>query len=288
MPTEEDVFLQDILDHPDDDTPRLIYADWLDDHGRAERGEFIRLQIELARLPPSDPRRSVLELLERELLEEYGEEWAGLLPRVVVRRSFERGFLHGIELLAQGFSQLPAVFGWAPDVRSLHLTGPFRSGKPPMRLVAASPHLAQLTSLEISKGSYHVNDAAASILARSPHLGNLTSLSLHENHVGAAGVADIVISPHLGRLVALSVSGYGHPFRHYSGLEGVRVLAALTLPSRLTSLRLAECGIDDEACRMLAAAPGLAGLKTLDLTGNPISEAMKERLRERFGDRLRI
>lgn len=34
--------LADILDHPKDDTPRLVLADWLDDHGDPERAEFIR------------------------------------------------------------------------------------------------------------------------------------------------------------------------------------------------------------------------------------------------------
>ena len=27
----DDALLADILEHPDDDTPRLVYADWLDD-----------------------------------------------------------------------------------------------------------------------------------------------------------------------------------------------------------------------------------------------------------------
>jgi uncharacterized protein (TIGR02996 family) len=26
-------FLQDILEHPNDDAPRLIHADWLEEHG---------------------------------------------------------------------------------------------------------------------------------------------------------------------------------------------------------------------------------------------------------------
>ncbi len=33
----EPSFLADILEHPDDDTPRLVFADWLDDHGEADR-----------------------------------------------------------------------------------------------------------------------------------------------------------------------------------------------------------------------------------------------------------
>jgi len=38
-----------VLAHPEDDTPRLIYADALDDAGEHERAEFIRVQIELWR-----------------------------------------------------------------------------------------------------------------------------------------------------------------------------------------------------------------------------------------------
>lgn len=42
-------FLSAIRAAPDDDAPRLIYADWLEDHGEAARAEFIRVQCELAR-----------------------------------------------------------------------------------------------------------------------------------------------------------------------------------------------------------------------------------------------
>jgi uncharacterized protein (TIGR02996 family) len=50
MPTDTDMrsaFISDIIEHPEDDTPRLIFADWLDDHGEPERAEFIRVQCEL-------------------------------------------------------------------------------------------------------------------------------------------------------------------------------------------------------------------------------------------------
>ena len=43
--THEEAFLEDIVAHPDDDAPRLVFADWLDDHGDADRAEFIRLQV---------------------------------------------------------------------------------------------------------------------------------------------------------------------------------------------------------------------------------------------------
>jgi len=40
--------LNAIIARPDDDTPRLVYADWLEEHGDPERAGFIRLQCRLA------------------------------------------------------------------------------------------------------------------------------------------------------------------------------------------------------------------------------------------------
>lgn len=47
--TAEQAFLQVIGENPADDTPRLIFADWLEEHGQPERAEFIRIQCQLAR-----------------------------------------------------------------------------------------------------------------------------------------------------------------------------------------------------------------------------------------------
>src|ERR687883_596011 len=44
-------FLDDIVANIDDDTPRLVYADWLVENGQEERAELIRVQVERARLP---------------------------------------------------------------------------------------------------------------------------------------------------------------------------------------------------------------------------------------------
>jgi len=50
MPTIAVSFLADIIAHPDDDSVRLIYADWLDEQGQGERAEFIRAQCEFAKI----------------------------------------------------------------------------------------------------------------------------------------------------------------------------------------------------------------------------------------------
>jgi len=61
---QDDTFLQAIIGAPEDDKPRLIYADWLDDHGNRVRGEFIRVQCELPRLRLLS-RRTELKARER-------------------------------------------------------------------------------------------------------------------------------------------------------------------------------------------------------------------------------
>jgi uncharacterized protein (TIGR02996 family) len=47
--TDADALFAAILADPADDAPRLVYADWLEEHGQPERAEFIRVQCELAR-----------------------------------------------------------------------------------------------------------------------------------------------------------------------------------------------------------------------------------------------
>jgi uncharacterized protein (TIGR02996 family) len=285
--THEEAFLHAIIEDPDDDALRLIYADWLEERGD-RRGEFIRVQCRLAKLPDGDPERGELEARQRALLEEHEEEWTGALPRVVARREFERGFLTFVEMPAKGFSQLAAVFGSSPTVRSLRLLGPFRSGKPSMQVIAGSPHLARLTSLDISKGYYHVGPAAVATLVASPHVGRLTALSLHENAIGPRGLATIVASPLLSRLTTLSLSLYGFRPEEFLGVEAVQALASSPSLARLTALRLRRCGIDDEGCRVLAASPKMMALTSLDLHYNNISDQMKSQLRARFGNRVHL
>lgn len=52
--SDEAALLAAIIANPDDDTVRLVYADWLDENGRSERAEFIRVQIAVARTPADD------------------------------------------------------------------------------------------------------------------------------------------------------------------------------------------------------------------------------------------
>ena len=67
----QDAFLAAIRDDPDDDAPRLVFADWLDDYGEPHRAELIRARCALADMRPKDPRREGPERREAELIAEF-------------------------------------------------------------------------------------------------------------------------------------------------------------------------------------------------------------------------
>jgi uncharacterized protein (TIGR02996 family) len=64
--SERDAFLRAIAADPTDDTVRLAFADWLDEHDEAKRAEFIRVQIKRERSgrklksPNLSPRETAL------------------------------------------------------------------------------------------------------------------------------------------------------------------------------------------------------------------------------------
>src|SRR4051812_5173157 len=87
-----------VCDRPDDDTPRLVYADWLDDHGDPDYARFIRAQVELARVPEWDRRWVRAWHRERDLFS--GRPFRDRVPLPEVFRSgltFRRGFPWGVE-----------------------------------------------------------------------------------------------------------------------------------------------------------------------------------------------
>src|SRR5919201_1793466 len=123
MSAEEGLLL-DVVEHPEDDTPRLVYADWLDEHGgakRAARAELIRVQCELARLPEEDDRVPALRRREEELLARPGDAWVKALDVPAADYEFRRGFVEQVALgVRQFLTQAEALFRATP-VRRLKL-----------------------------------------------------------------------------------------------------------------------------------------------------------------------
>jgi uncharacterized protein (TIGR02996 family) len=163
-------FLQDICEHPEDDGPRLIYADWLDDHGDSDRAEFIRTQVELARLDEEDERRQPLAERETQLLAEHESAWRSELP------AFE-------EVWWGGFSR-----GFVAQATVARAAGFLRHGA---ALCSATP-LEELRLMELGSGE-------AVALAAAGVLGRVSTLLLYQLGFGDDVVRTLAASPYLER-----------------------------------------------------------------------------------------
>ena len=110
--TPDETFLQDILAHPHDDSLRLIYADWLDDHGKPQWTQFIRLRHELAGVVDDAVRRAALVERERVLLQTLAGT-GQTLPDVLLAAPRVRPAAVGLPLrfnnsLGMAFTLIPA------------------------------------------------------------------------------------------------------------------------------------------------------------------------------------
>src|SRR5262245_29946711 len=300
--TQDEAFLQAVLDHPEDDAVRLIYGDWLMDRGDP-RGEFIHVQCRLALLPRDEPQRRSLQRREQELLDRHRTEWERPAGSVGSRPVFSRGFVEGLTLDAEDFLDHAAdLFGRTPLRRvSLQSAAGF------VEQVAASPFLGRLTDLDVSGNV--LTDVDVRYLAHSPHLRNLTRLSLlgtdltsngvwvlagslyltrlielnlQINRIGPDGLRALADSPRLVGLASLNL------YHNRTGDDGARAVAGSAMLRRLAFLNLGDNRIHDEGAVALATAPHLEGLTHLRLHDNLIGGTVREQLRRRLGDRVLV
>src|SRR6476659_4565973 len=78
-PPAHEPFLRAICEAPDDDAPRLVFADWLDEAGDPDRAEFIRRHVQLAR----DPEARSLEYECNQRFRTNWRLWVGELPGTI-------------------------------------------------------------------------------------------------------------------------------------------------------------------------------------------------------------
>jgi uncharacterized protein (TIGR02996 family) len=251
--THEDAFLADILDHRDEDAPRLVYADWLLDRGdpaSVARGEFIHLQCALARLPEGAPRPADLLARERDLLEANRREWGSVFQKLGCRCwEYRRGFVEGVGMPAPDFlAQAANLFRQSP-LRQLKLydTGSVAG------VLASCPYLAHIQILDLEANG--LGDLEVQLLAASPHLSAIVTLLLWSNRIGNVGAQSLAGSLHLRRLALLD---------------------------------LGSNQIGDPGATALARSPHAGGLALLDLGKNPIGAIAQAVLRERFAGRVHV
>jgi uncharacterized protein (TIGR02996 family) len=250
-----------IVANPDDDAPRLVLADQLLEQGEP-RGEFIRVQVEISRLP--DERWE-----EKLALEERRDEvWAAHGRRFLLEDLgpdadldwwvYERGFP-----VAAFFSADSPVtmLDRAPLLRQLELPGKLIAGTLlPLLAAGRLPHLRALVCADLSL------NAAAAVAA-----AGLEELCLYRAARGA--VRRLVEAPTAHLLRHLEVRGGHMEERDVIALAGQGQLRELAvyggdpplkplLASRaLTSLRALTLQVPDQT--LLAESPVLPQLEKL-------------------------
>ncbi|NBO92884.1 MAG: TIGR02996 domain-containing protein [Planctomycetia bacterium] len=278
--THEEVFLQDILNTQDDDTPRRIFADWLMDRGSAldaARGEFIHIQCDLARFGPDTPRPRHLVLRERELLAAHGREWGSALLRLGCRCwEYRRGFLSGIGLTASTLiSHASTLYRLAPTLREIKLYE--ASGL--LSEIAACPFLTNIHILDLENNDLSDLDLVA--LAGPNRLTELRSLMLWSNRISDSGLRIFVAKPP-PQLDTLDLSS------NVIGDVGAAALADAPACGRLRRLNLRSNRIGSAGALSLARSPYATTLAHLYLTNNPLGFEGSAALRMAFGDRVHL
>jgi uncharacterized protein (TIGR02996 family) len=266
--TPADAFLQAIAESPED-TPRLVYADWLDEHGEEVFAQFIRVQCELAQHEQADARRRELKGQEEDLWGELKRQWSGHFANLgrpdLKLGDFRRGLLDEVNITVE-----PEVFvREAP--RWLFL---LRVGELRLRYNGADffacPQLWRVRSLNCFRAA--VGDAGLLPFADARHFHNLERIDLSATAIGPGGIAAFARCPSLTGLTELAL-GWNE-----IGDEGVRALVASPVCRNLTVLRLNANDITDDGACAIAASPYVANLRELHLRDNPISHSGLEEL----------
>jgi uncharacterized protein (TIGR02996 family) len=108
--SDEDALLAAIAEHPAEDTPRLMYADWLEEHGWRTRAEFIRVQVEIAHVEelPRIELNQYVTLFQRQqdLLDNHRAELLGVPVPTAADVEFRRGFAWDVALSVFHFHQV--------------------------------------------------------------------------------------------------------------------------------------------------------------------------------------
>jgi uncharacterized protein (TIGR02996 family) len=249
--TDEQTLLSAIAANPEDDTVRLVYADFVEENGKSDRAAFIRNQVELARMDLNDPNRRPFVVRNRRFLCDQAHGWREELPRLpgITWGDFNRGLVEEVQAeTEEAIVRYAATIFAEPAIHIIRLAR-FTDAHE----LAALPELARVRSLRFI--SARAPSEVLQTLFASPYLDNLAVLDLHGNSAGDTGIT---------------------------------ALASTPLPA-LVELWLAANGIGNVGGQALAASTQFKRLRFLDLRGNSITDlSVRAALIRRFGSRVKL
>lgn len=197
---------KEILNSPDDDDARLVFADWLEDCGENPLSEFIRIQVELATIPDdsegvANVRKAELRKQEQQLMALHVRRWNGNIHRFLaktelkhqvstrrapVRRwEWHRGFIDFLDLEARTLNDHWNVLRQIGPVQRLRL----RDLDSCALAIKDSPALRQMRHLDLTR---FLNSESIAVLLNSSNLLELRSIDFGYNSIAGA-ITDILL-----------------------------------------------------------------------------------------------
>ena len=241
-------FNRAMLEAPEDDLPRLVFADWMDENC---------------------PDTAVNEAVRASLTNEHRlATWPGLKRSRTWGLTFTRGRLTAVVNRQEGPPQrrpprlvLEAAWqaGWVENVM-------FGSIGYPRWLWFRDPPMETVLAVSVSGAGFENPDQFIGLLT-SPRLTRVISLGVVGWFLPSCLAHTLVRCPIVGRLSALTlVSAQLTP-------DGLIALTNSPFVSGLTTLNLTACMIGDAGAITLANSPRLTNLTHLLLDHNNISDA---------------
>jgi uncharacterized protein (TIGR02996 family) len=284
---KHDGFLRAICESPDEDAPRLIYADWLDENGDADRAEFIRLQCALESGGPFGPGRRALLRREWVLVRRHGERWIqqdGLADVVAPdslwhyppKTRFRRGFVDRAWFVSPDdflraatslFARAPitGISLWSAYQVPAEQSAWFRNT---YVVVSSRAHGPPQAPPEPHGTEFPAPDEFQRLVA-SPQFARLRSFAMGSIYADRRHLELLATSPAATHLRELDLSDniciVG---------EAWTALAESPALAGLRSLSLDECHLRASGLRALVSSPHLGNLERLSLEADPTRSAV--------------
>ncbi|MBL8867076.1 MAG: TIGR02996 domain-containing protein [Gemmataceae bacterium] len=251
---EREAFLRAIFDSPDDDAPRLVYADWLEERGEEIAAKAIRLSIDWFRA--TGVRSGHLKADSERFQAEHVSILNGIIG--VVRWP----------IAEPNFGFIDLATGWLHDSHELRWKA------------ARSPWWFRSTILLLRGSGCRIVDAVPfDAIEQTPAFRKVIELHAPGDQVpvvGAATDASGSVTEEIAletRIVPIITTA------------GVEALARHRFARRLTLLDLRNNQLGNDALRALARSPYLENLRQLTIAeGNNFRGRVWQLLVDRFGE----
>jgi uncharacterized protein (TIGR02996 family) len=207
---DEAAMLRMICEDPEADLPRLVYADWLEEHDRIERAAFIRWQIEISHDPVRYGSSYYRNQFNTDFYSYFVPDWLKSLPRWAKEyqpsshcypKLFERGFLAKWDFQASLFARHGESFVEVHPLRVLTLT----QAKPICPELGQSRAMRHIQRLDLRANN--IDDWDLSRLLKNEHLESLETLNLRFNELTDVSARFLATTHTLPRLHTLDLRG---------------------------------------------------------------------------------